>query len=339
MPASLARVGEWGGRHTRWALVSQVASALRDLPAYQRRFAAAADAIAPDILHTNGFKAHFTSARLRTRAVRVWHVHEYVSGRPLTRRLLRRYGSIPDVIAANSMSVATDVTSVVRERLRRPVRVIHNGVDTERFSADGPVAGLDAACGLPPAPAGTVRAGLVAAFARWKGHETFLRALAELGPASDIRGYIVGGPLYDTAGSQWTLEELRALARELGLESRVGFTGFRDDAPSVMRALDVVVHASTEPEPFGLVIAEAMAAGRAVITTAAGGAGEIVDPDVTAITHARGDHRSLAAALQRLAGDPALRQRLGTAARAAAASRFAAARFGEAFVTLYESMR
>ncbi len=339
MPVSIARIGEWGSAGRGLGVVSQIAGALGELPDYQRRFAAAVSAIAPDILHTNGFKAHIMAARLEAPAIRLWHIHEYVSRRPVTRRLLRRYGSLPQVIVANSMSVANDVTSVVNERLRRPVRVIHNGVDLARFRPDGPVADLDAACGLPPAPAGTIRIGLVATFARWKGHDTFLRAVAALRPDAPVRPYIIGGPLYDTAGSQWSLGELRGRARALGVESRVGFAGFQAGMPAFLRALDVVVHASTEPEPFGLVIAEAMAAGRAVTTSGVGGAAEIVEPDVTAVVHAAGDPKSLANALERLASDASLRARLGAAARTSVISRFDAGRFGEAFVSLYESIR
>ena len=339
MPAAIARIGEWGSGGRRLGVVSQIAGALGELPDYQRRFAAEISAIAPDIVHSNGFKAHIMAARLDTHALRLWHIHEYVSRRPVTRRLLRRYGSVPQVIVANSMSVATDVTSVVKERLRQPVRVIHNGVDLSRFRPDGPVADLDAACGLPPAPAGTVRIGLVATFARWKGHDTFLRAVALLRTDARVRPYIIGGPLYDTAGSQWSLEELRGRARALGVESRVGFTGFQAGMPAFLRALDVVVHASTEPEPFGLVIAEAMAAGRAVTTSGMGGAAEIVEPDVTALVHAAGDPKALAAALERLSSDVALRRRLGDSARKSVISRFDAGRFGAAFVDVYESMR
>ena len=337
MPASIARIGEWGSG--KFGVVSQLAGAVGELPDYQRRFAAAISSIAPDILHTNGFKAHIVAARLDVPMVRLWHIHEYVARRPVTRRLLRRYGGVPQVIVANSMSVATDVTSVVRERLRRPVRVIHNGVDLARFRPDGPVADLDAASGLPPAPAGTIRVGLVATFARWKGHETFLRAVAALPAGTNVRPYVIGGPLYETAGSQWSLDELRGRARALGIESRVGFAGFQAGMPAFLRALDVVVHASTEPEPFGLVIAEAMAAGRAVTTSGMGGAAEIVDPDVTAIVHAAGDPASLADAIHRLASDASLRARLGAAARTSVISRFDAGRFGDAFVNVYESMR
>jgi glycosyltransferase involved in cell wall biosynthesis len=339
MPVSIARIGEWGGGGRGLGVVSQIAGALGELPEYQRRFAAAIAAIDPDILHTNGFKAHVLAARLDTQAVRVWHIHEYVSRRPVTRRLLRRYGAIPQAIVANSLSVATDVTGVINERLRRPVRVIHNGVDLSRFRPDGPVADLDAACGLPPVAAGTIRVGLVATFARWKGHDTFLRAVAALHPDVKVRPYIIGGALYDTAGSQWSLDELRARARALGVETRVGFTGFQAGMPACLRALDVVVHASTEPEPFGLVIAEAMAAGRAVTTSGVGGAAEIVEPDTTAVLHAAGNPASLAGVIERLARDAALRARLGAAARTSVMSRFDAGRFGEAFVNLYETMR
>lgn len=339
MPESLARIGEWGGGGRGLGVVSQIAGALGEFPDYQRRFAAAIDAIRPDILHTNGFKAHIVGARLDTQAVRVWHVHEYVSRRPITRRLLRRYGAVPHVIVANSMSVASDVTSVVDERLRQPVCVIHNGVDLAAFRPDGPAADLDAACALPPAPPGTIRVGLVATFAKWKGHETFLRAVALLRQDLPLRAYVVGGPLYDTAGSQWTLEELRARARALGVESRLGFAGFQAGMPACLRALDVVVHASTEPEPFGLVIAEAMAAGRAVSTSGIGGAAEIVEPEVTAVVHSALDPKSLATAIERLARDGPLRARLGAAARASVMTRFDARRFGDAFVSAYESIR
>jgi glycosyltransferase involved in cell wall biosynthesis len=339
MPDSIARIGEWGAGGRAAGVVSQIAGALTDLPEYQRRFAAAIESIHPDILHTNGFKAHIVAARLETRAARLWHIHEYVSRRPVTRRLLRRYGAVPQVIVANSMSVANDVTSIVKERLRRPVAVVHNGVDLGAFRPDGSGADLDAACGFPRAAADTVRVGLVATFARWKGHDTFLRAIASLSQAVPVRGYVIGGALYDTAGSQWSLDELRSRARALGVDDRVGFTGFQAGMPACLRALDVVVHASTEPEPFGLVITEAMAAARAVITSGIGGAAEIVEPDVTAVVHRAGDAQSLAAAIERLARDASLRARLGTAARAAVVSRFDAARFGEAFCKIYESMR
>jgi glycosyltransferase involved in cell wall biosynthesis len=103
-----------------------------------------------------------------------------------------------------------------------------------------------------------------------------------------------------------------------------------------MRALDVVVHASTEPEPFGLVIAEGLACGRAVIVSAAGGAAELVEHGVDALTCAPDDAAALANAIATLASDADLRSRLGSAARNTAVRRFDPDVFARAFLEIYD---
>src|SRR5262249_20460497 len=154
---------------------------------------------------------------------------------------------------------------------------------------------LDALAGLSPAPHGTVRIGLLATFARWKGHEVFLRAIAALGRERPFRAYIIGDALYETAGSQYSRADLRGMVTAFGLSDRVGLTGFVPRQESALRALDIVVHASTAPEPFGLVIAEAMACARPVIVSRAGGAAELVTDRRDALTHAPGEVDELAA--------------------------------------------
>lgn len=336
-PASLVRLGEAGlAGSGRGAAAARLVRVAVDLPPYARALRRLLDSLAPDVVHTNGFKAHVLGARTRrgTRAV-VWHLHEYVSGRPLSRRLLRRHAPQASILIANSQSVAADVRTAVGPRA--DIRVIYNAVDIERFAPEGPAFDLDAAAGLPPAPPGTIRVGLVATFSRWKGHGPFLRAVAALPAGLPVRAYVVGGAVYDTAGSQYSEPELRRVAADCGIADRVGFTGFVREADRVMRALDVVVHASTMPEPFGLVIAEAMACGRAVVVSAAGGAAELVQPGVDALTHRPGDVEGLAAALQALAQDAALRVRLGGEARASARRRFDARRLATEFAAVYEA--
>ena len=105
----------------------------------------------------------------------------------------------------------------------------------------------------------------------------------------------------------------------------------------VLRALDIAVHASTEPEPFGLVIAEAMACGRPVVTTANGGAAELIEVDRDALVAPSGDPRALATAIERLAGDAGLRDSLGAHARAAALARFSPARMVADVVSVLET--
>lgn len=335
MPASLARLGESGlGRATRGGAAVRLLRAALDLPAFERRLRGVLSRLRPDVVHTNGFKAHILAARVRGAAPGlVWHMHEYIGGRPLTTRLLRRHAARCSVVVANSESVAADVRAILGPQA--DVRVIYNAVDLARFDPLGAAADLDALSGLEPAAAGTVRVGLVATFSRWKGHDTFFRALALLPPSVRVRAYVVGGALYDTAGSQYSLEELRGLAAAHGVAGRVGFTGFVTDADRVMRALDVVVHASTTPEPFGLVIAEGMACGRAVITSAAGGAAELVRDGQDALTHTSGDAAGLAAAIRVLAEDAPLRQRLGQDAHLVAMRRFDARRLAAQFADVY----
>ena len=117
-----------------------------------------------------------------------------------------------------------------------------------------------------------------------------------------------------------------------------GFTGFVPQPESALRALDVVVHASTSPEPFGLVIAEAMACERPVIVSLAGGAAEIVTVGVDALGHHPGDAAGLAARITELAIDPALRGRIGRAARATADRCFDRTRLANELVPIYQSV-
>ena len=87
---------------------------------------------------------------------------------------------------------------------------------------------------------------------------------------------------------------LKRLCVELGIAGRVHFLGFRRDIPRLMRMMDVIVHASTAPEPFGRVLVEAMLASTPLIASRAGGALEIVQDGVTAALSHRTMWRSCA---------------------------------------------
>ena len=107
-----------------------------------------------------------------------------------------------------------------------------------------------------------------------------------------------------------------------GLGERVHFLGFRHDIAPLMRAADVVVHASTLPEPFGRVIVEGMLARRPVIATAAGGVGEIIDDGRTGVLVPPGDAAAIARAVQALRDDPGRAAALAAAGAAHARQAF-----------------
>jgi glycosyltransferase involved in cell wall biosynthesis len=215
------------------------------------------------------------------------------------------------------------------------VVTIYNAIDLERFSPQGPRMDLDERSGMPSAGLGVVRVGLVATFARWKGQKVFLKALSLLPPSLPVRGYIIGGPIYQTAGSQFSVEELRAEVARLGIQHKLGLTGFVDDAAAAMRALDIVVHASTEPEPFGMVIAEAMACGKPVIASSAGGALEVFEDEWTGLGHPAGDAAGLARRIEQLVEDSSLRSRLASAGMSDSRRRFSPSRLSGELVAMY----
>ncbi len=136
--------------------------------------------------------------------------------------------------------------------------------------------------------------------------------------------------------------ELDALAGELGLAGRVEFRGFREDIWRELGALDVLVHASLIPEPFGQVVLEGMAAGLPVLAPDAGGPAEVIDDGTTGTLFARGDATALAAAMRALAADPDRRRHLGEAAREAAAGyrpQALARRFEDAYAQVLRARR
>jgi glycosyltransferase involved in cell wall biosynthesis len=342
-PPALARVGDsgagWttGKRAGHIALLFKLLWAAPATLAYLKRLRRVIGALKADVLHTNGFKMHLLGVWAKPLGVPlIWHIHDYLSMRPLMARLLRRYSQRCAVAIANSKSVAADLQKMCGSGLR--IETVYNGIDVERFSPVGPKLDLDALAGLAPAPPETVRVGIIATLARWKGHQTFLRALSLLPPHLPIRAYVMSGALYQTSGSQYSLEELKNLAEQLNLRNRVGFTGFLAEPAEAMRALDIIVHASTQPEPFGLVIAEGMACGRAVIISEAGGAAELFDAEVNALGHPPGDAARLAERITLLTTDRDLRERLGTAGRATAEHRFDRARLATELLPIYKAV-
>jgi glycosyltransferase involved in cell wall biosynthesis len=341
-PPSLARAGDAGAGGPagngvgRLALLRGLCRAGLAVSAYVKDLRCLIKRIAPDVIHANGFKMHILAAWARPAGVPIlWHVHDYVSSRPVMARLLPLHSGRCAGAVANSESVATDLRLLCRDL---PVDTLYNAVDLDSFSAFGFSADLDSLSGIPTVPRGLIRVGLLATMARWKGQEVFLRALSMLPMTLPVRGYIIGGALYQTDGSQYGREELRAIAERLGVLPRVGFTGFVEDPAAAIRALDIVVHASTEPEPFGLAIAEAMACGKAVISSAAGGAEEIIAVGETALSFAPGDATRLAECITTLAADPQLRARLGLAGRVVAERRFDRAHLAARLIPIYNGL-
>jgi len=206
------------------------------------------------------------------------------------------------LIIVNSASTAE---SFITKGWEERVRVVHNFLDLERF--DSSVQSRET---LFEGIADKSLIGFVGALHPIKGLESFLDALVEVFPKDpDSLAVIVGAEkIVDYS------EGLRERARGLGILERVRFIGHRDDIPSVMKSLDILVVPSLS-EPFGYVNIEAGAAAKPVVATRVGGIPEIVVDGETGILVEPENSEQIAEACLKLLKDKELRLRMGDAGR------------------------
>ena len=129
---------------------------------------------------------------------------------------------------------------------------------------------------------------------RWKGQAIHLAALGLLRDIPDWECWLAGG--VQKSGERRFLSELRSTARRAGIADRVRFLGQRADVPRMMAAADVFCQPNTGPEPYGIVLVEALYAALPVVTSGFGGTAEIVQQTCGILT-TPGDTVAVATAL------------------------------------------
>lgn len=199
----------------------------------------------------------------------LWLVHEILEGK--ARLLSGLVRPLSDRIVAVSPSSAQSV-----HRAMAKTEIAYPGVRVREFD-EAPAAPLRKIYSLPEA---TVLIGMVGRIHHWKGQDYFLDALYQLKQrgVTNFRGLIIG-EVY--SGYEPLKQELKSKVKRLSLETEVVFCGHHDQIESIFKGLDIVVAPSTRPDPFCLVVAEAMAAGRPVIATDWGGPKEIIENGVS----------------------------------------------------------
>jgi glycosyltransferase involved in cell wall biosynthesis len=276
-------------------------SAVTDTLVYTMMLARRLRTLRPDVVHTNSLKSGiYGSIAARLVGVPlVWHLRDRVDTDYLPRlgivvvRALTRH--LPHVVISNSR--ITSQTILGRERSLVIASVAEPAAPRHE----------------PASQARPFVAGIIGRLAPWKGQDIFLRAFAEAFPHGQERAIVVGAPLFGDAEIAYA-DMLRRLAEELGIGSRVEFRGHRDDIAAELHTIDVLVHASTTPEPFGQVVIEGMSAQLPVVASRGGGPEEIISDGVDGMLFPFGDVAALAQILVRLGAEPQLRAQLGCAA-------------------------
>ncbi len=309
-PGAVARVAREGGLGRDLRAVPGVLGLARRL---------ARQARGCDVLYANSQKSMIVAAvaGLLARKPVVWHLRDLMTAHHFSRLHRGMTTCIANMLVTRVITNSQATCRAFIESGGRAGRVatVYNGIDPAPFDAieDGQVERLRKKL----APEGMPLIGVFSRLAPWKGQHVLIEALRH---APEAHALLVGEALFGEEARY--AEALRRQVRRLGLTDRVHFLGFRDDVPQLMRAVDVVVHTSTAPEPFGRVIVEGMLAEKPVVAARAGGALEIVEDGATGLLVPPGAPRLLAGALQKLLTCPGLAARLARAGHAAARSRF-----------------
>jgi len=280
----------------------------------------AAAARSVDIVHVNGpvVIGGVLGGALSGRPV-VCHVRESFAGRE---RLWKAWGRVLGrlcravVVVSGAIGAEADAAGLGPRAV-----LIHNSIDVDRYG------------GIDPDEGGEGPVTMIGRINDWKGQPVLVEAIAEL----RRRGLAVEAELAGDAfpGQQPYVDSLRALIARHRLGDSVRLLGYVDDTVALLRRCRVYVQPSIRPEPFGLALVEAMAAGRACIASAAGGPLDIIEDGVNGMLVPPGDSVALAGAIGTLWNDAGLRARLGAAARTTALARFGASREVEEIASLY----
>ncbi|MHA2066672.1 MAG: glycosyltransferase family 4 protein [Candidatus Thorarchaeota archaeon] len=179
--------------------------------------------------------------------------------------------------------------------------------------------------------------GMVGRIAPWKGHRYFLKAAREvLESCSQTKFLVVGG--IDTPRNQGYKNELVRIRHDLNLDGDVIFTGYRKDIPEVMAALDILVLPSSEPEPFGLALVEAMALCKPVVATAAGGPLRIITHNVNGLLVPPNDSGIMAHAIRELLQNEERMEMMGKGGRKHVEKHYTWVRTVEKMDSVYEEL-
>lgn len=232
--------------------------------------------------------------------------------RAVVPRLVKRYVAVSEAVSAR---IARDLP-VPAER----IRVVRNGIDP------GPLLDLDV---RTPWDTGRRRQARLLTLARLDVQKDLISLIDAMAILPDVD--------LDIAGEGPERPALEARVRELGLEDRVTFLGFRDDAPALLADADVFVLPS-RMEGLPLAVLEALAAARPVVATAVGGTPEVVRDGTTGLLVPPGQRVALADAVRRLLDDRALAHRMGLAGRELVEREHTAAVVARAVAGIYQEV-
>jgi L-malate glycosyltransferase len=240
---------------------------------------------------------------------------------------LSRFGNrFVTLFVANSKAVANQIAEI-EGISRRDFEIIHNGVDIEKFDRE-------------------MQRDIPANLKKFIEGKKVVMLSANLRPIKNVQGFLMAGyqivaerndTVFVILGSGPDESSLQSLAAELGIADRVYWAG-SVDVPALYLACADVCCLSSDSEGFSNSIVEYMAAGKPVVATRVGGAGECIDAGESGFLVGRGDFNSMAKFTIRLLDDPQMCQSFGAAGRRIVEERFTLERQMQRYHDMYDTL-
>jgi glycosyltransferase involved in cell wall biosynthesis len=278
-----------------------------------------------DIVHTNSLKACVVggiASRLARKPL-IWHIHDRISEEYLPKSMVKLIRVLikvmPHAVIANSEATL--------------------GTLNLRYTKHGVVVypGTVVCEPVPQPPIGSpIRIGIIGRLSQWKGQHIFLEVAARvLQTHPNTEWVIVGAALF---GEDEYCQQLEDRASRIDLAGHITFRGFQSDVVTEMCNLDIIMHCSILPEPFGQVITEAMALAKPVIASRAGGVLEIIEDTKSGVLVEMGDVQGNVDAVTRLLEDRNTANHLGKMGRSRVLEHFTIQKSANAVLDLYKSI-
>lgn len=258
-----------------------------------------------DIVHTNSVRAHIiASLACKDIPARLcWFLHDFT----FPQILMTGLANYADHIMCCSHSIQEALLSAASYNsatFDTKTSVIPNGVDLQSMQKI-------AAKAESENENEDTKFAIIGRIDRWKGQDVFIKAASIiLKRFRSVQFYVIGQPVENDEKTESFYDEIQRLTKYLGIEDRVTFTGFKEDLFPFIASMDCIVHASTQKEPFGRTIIEAMALNKAVIASNFGGPKEIITHLEDGILIPPANPAILADVMQKMIQDSMLRKRL-----------------------------
>ena len=251
----------------------------------------------------------------------VWHIREIIKSKYERFIVSKIVNIFSDYIIANSKATAEAIS-----KNKDKVKVVYNAIDIEKNS------GLEDIDEFYKEVAATIvrsnekiKIGMAGRINRWKGQKLFVDMAKLVSEENDNVEFLIAGDVYK--GEDYILDDLKGYILESGVKDKIGLLGQVDNMSNFYKKLDIFVLPSIQPEPFGLVVIEAMNNKLPVVATNHGGPVEIIDNNIDGFLVDYKDAREMAQVVNKLIKDKELRNYISANAEKKVKKKFNVSRY------------